>query len=135
METKTCFRCKETKPVSEFYRSNTRYYQRECKPCNRDRKYRWHKSDAGKRSTANTKLKARFGISVEEYERMLAEQSGKCRICAQEVSYMGHKLAVDHDHASGKVRGLLCKACNLAIGNFKDDPALCIAAAEYLKGN
>jgi hypothetical protein len=130
---RTCFGCKQTKQVTQFYRSNTRYYQRECKDCNRERKYRWHHTEHGKRSTRNTKLKNRFGITVEQYESIHRDQGGKCLICTAELSYMGHRLAVDHDHKTGKIRGLLCKGCNTGIGNLKDDPALLRKAAEYLE--
>lgn len=130
---KTCSSCKETKPLTEFYKSNTRYYQRECKVCNKLRKGAWHKTEAGKLSSANTKLKARFGIDLTTYKTMLENQSGRCLICECEVSYMGHKLAVDHCHTTGKIRGLLCKACNLGLGNFKDNPNLLEKAIKYLK--
>lgn len=60
-------------------------------------------------------------------------QDGKCLICSDEVSYMNHRLAVDHDHKTGKIRGLLCKGCNVGIGNLKDNAQLCRRAAEYLE--
>jgi hypothetical protein len=130
---KRCYACKQEKPLTEFYRSNVRYYQKECKACNRERKYRWHHTEQGKRSTRNTKLKNRFGITVEEYESLHASQDGRCLICGAELSCMGHRLAVDHDHATGKIRGLLCKGCNVGIGSLRDNPALLRKAAEYLE--
>lgn len=133
LQNKVCFSCKETKPVTEFYRSNTRYYQRECKLCNKLRKTAWHKTEAGKLSSTNTKLKARFGITLEDYNKMLEEQKGLCLICDNPLSYNGHKLAVDHDHDTGKIRGLLCKACNFGIGHFKDNINLLAKAINYLE--
>ena len=129
---RTCFNCKQTKPVSEFYRSSVIYYQKECKICNRERKYRWHHTEAGKLSSANTKLKRRFGITLEQYEDMLKEQGGRCMICGAIKSTLNHKLAVDHDHKTSKIRGLLCKSCNLGIGNFLDSPVLLQNAISYL---
>lgn len=121
MSTKRCFACKEEKPLTEFYRSNVNYYQKECKACNRERKYRWHKTEEGKRSSANTKLKSRFGITLEQYEEMYLAQNGKCLCCGASESTFGHRLAVDHCHTTGRIRGLLCKDCNVALGYLKED--------------
>ena len=130
---KTCFNCKVEKPVSEFYKSNVKYYQTECKLCNRERKQRWHKTEAGKISSANTKLKKRFGITIEEYNKMYDAQDGKCLICEATESVFNHRLAVDHCHTSGKIRGLLCKACNVGLGNFKDNKSYLQKAIAYLE--
>lgn len=62
---------------------------------------------------------------------MLAAQGGKCAICGG-TNPGGHRLAVDHDHTTGAVRGLLCHACNAGIGKLRDDPALLRVAADYL---
>ena len=132
---RVCFSCKRALPFTpeHFYRSNTRYLQRECKPCNKRRRAAWWKSSLGKRSSANTKLKARFGITVEQFEAKLKEQDGKCLICGATQSVLGHKLAVDHNHTTGKIRGILCKSCNIGIGNLKDSPILLRQAADYLE--
>lgn len=130
---KTCYACRLEKPLTEFYRCNVRYYQRECKGCNKERKGRWHKTDAGKASSAATKLKARFGITPSQYDAMLSEQGGKCLVCDTTESYLGHRLAVDHCHTTGKIRGLLCKGCNLGLGHFLDNPVSMERAAEYIR--
>lgn len=69
---------------------------------------------------------------------MIEEQDNKCAICGQEETAKNNgidvnKLAVDHDHVTGRVRGLLCKACNNGLGHFQDDPELLEAAIRYLK--
>lgn len=69
---------------------------------------------------------------MAEYQTLLEKQDGKCLICEATVSYMGHRLAVDHDHADGHIRGLLCKACNAGLGHFQDDPERIMRAAQYL---
>lgn len=61
-------------------------------------------------------LKHRYGITIADYDRMFAEQDGKCAICLRE-----RKLIIDHDHKTKKVRGLLCHACNTAIGKLGED--------------
>jgi hypothetical protein len=87
-----------------------------------------------KRSTHRLRF---YGITVEQYDQMFDNQAGLCAICEQPetMTYRGvvKQLCVDHDHVTGEVRGLLCAACNFAIGKFKDDPALLRAAAQYLE--
>ena len=76
-------------------------------------------------------LRKMFGISLEEYETMLARQDGVCAICGQRDQWFS--LAVDHCHASNRIRGLLCSQCNRGIGMFKDRPDLLDKAAAYLR--
>jgi len=82
-------------------------------------------------------MKRRFGLPEGEYEAMLARQNGCCNICKKPETASGKgrpkNLAVDHCHATGKVRSLLCSACNTMIGQAKDDPSILRAAIEYLK--
>jgi Recombination endonuclease VII len=79
----------------------------------------------------------RFGVDAYWYEQKLAEQRGVCGICGkpETAKYRGRvvRLSVDHDHKTQKPRGLLCAACNRAIGLMKDNPARLRAAAEYLE--
>jgi Recombination endonuclease VII len=74
-----------------------------------------------------------YGLTVEDFDRRLADQHGRCAICGTDEP--GTKgWCVDHDHESGAVRGLLCSPCNLAIGYMGDDPERLKAAATYLLG-
>ena len=134
MPKRKCFNCKQTKILNQlsFYRSNIRYWQRECIECTKIRRTKWWKSKAGKRSSANTKLKARFGITIEQYEKMIEAVNGKCEICGATCSFNGHRLAIDHDHKTGQIKGILCKACNVGLGNFQENPVLLKRAIEYL---
>lgn len=88
------------------------------------------------RAWKETELQRSFGISLADYSAMVAAQDNKCAICDQPEQQMrGGKLkalAVDHDHASGKIRGLLCADCNQAIGKFKEDRNTLLAAIRYL---
>ncbi len=80
------------------------------------------------------RLLADYGITAEDYDARVAAQGGGCAICGDDGSTSrGGLLHVDHCHGSGAVRGLLCESCNLALGKFKDDPALLRRAAEYLE--
>jgi len=76
----------------------------------------------------------RYGLTVENYERMLAAQDGRCAICKTAIP-TASGWCVDHDHARGPhaVRGVLCSLCNTGIGSLKDSPDAAFAAAEYLK--
>ena len=75
-------------------------------------------------------LKRKFGISLEDYDRLLAEQGGGCAICSDPPE-PGGNLHVDHDHADGRVRGLLCVRCNNGLGQFKEEPELIQKAVSY----
>ena len=78
-------------------------------------------------------LTAAFGIGLEDYNQMFANQKGCCAICGKHQDEMIKKLHVDNCHTTGKVRGLLCINCNLAIGNFYDNITLLKNAIKYLK--
>lgn len=86
-----------------------------------------------------SKLKRLYGITVEDYNRMLVEQRGGCAICgstdAKHRKYTRAKVAafsVDHDHKTGNVRGLLCNHCNRAVGLINDNPNVAASMASYL---
>jgi hypothetical protein len=73
-----------------------------------------------------------YGITTDEYNNMALLQNGRCLICGQEPSD-GKALRVDHNHSTGKIRGLLCFNCNIGLGMFNDNPDLLAVAAEYLR--
>jgi len=77
-----------------------------------------------------------YGLTAEDIQRMEEEQGGRCRICNQppDRGIFGQppRLHVDHDHETGKVRGLLCSGCNTGIGMLQEDPLRLLASIEYL---
>jgi hypothetical protein len=73
----------------------------------------------------------RYGIDVEDYERMLEEQNGACFICGKQPEN-NRALDIDHNHSTGKVRGLLCSNHNRALGLMGDDVVLLLKSIEYL---
>lgn len=79
-------------------------------------------------------MKRAYGLGFKEYEEMLFNQNGVCAICSGKPPKNQHKtrLNIDHCHTTGKVRGLLCDACNRAIGLLKDSPDLLNKAIHYL---
>jgi hypothetical protein len=80
-------------------------------------------------------LHRNYKISPDTFNTMWENQGGKCAICEQPMSPRGRMplaATVDHNHETGKIRGLLCRGCNHGIGNLKDDPKVLQSAAEYL---
>lgn len=82
-------------------------------------------------------LKRTYGLTFDQYIDLYLSQGGKCAICKvhgfYEEPYTRLKLCVDHNHETGKVRGMLCTCCNTAIGSFKEDISILEKAIEYLK--
>ena len=73
----------------------------------------------------------KYKLSVKKFYEMLEKQNGVCKICGLKDA-RGRRLGVDHCHRTGKIRGLLCIHCNVAIGRFMDNPVFCMSAATYL---
>lgn len=137
-ETKPCARCKTVLPLAEFRLEgkNKDYPRSWCRPCDAAyAKERWDKNkDAMSQRYKETSWARLYGITPEQYGRLLGDQHGRCAICDQECN-SGRALAVDHDHDTGKVRGLLCGNCNKGLGNFKDSLYLLREAEEYLRAH
>jgi hypothetical protein len=79
--------------------------------------------------------KCSYGITVDEYDKMLLSQDGKCAICNSDETNNGGKkhFSIDHDHITDTVRGLLCQTCNFALGRIKDNPNVLRSAIVYLE--
>lgn len=73
----------------------------------------------------------KYQLTAEDYEQILRSQNGKCAIC-EDALQGGRDEHIDHDHITGKVRGILCSQCNTAVGKFKDSPEIILKAAEYV---
>ena len=104
-----------------------------CRACSAERTKQYTKAspDKYKASARNTKLKATYGITEDDYQQMLLRQHNVCAICFRHQHYQ--RLAVDHDHKTGKVRGLLCSHCNRGLGHYFDSPRRLRSAADYLE--
>lgn len=137
---KTCNKCKLKKPESDFYlRGDTKKREAVCKKCGLARQKVYYLENREKiaayimtnreRAVSQRRL-CRYGVSPDAFKRMLANQGGVCAICGS--SGEGRRLCVDHDHETGKVRGLLCLLCNNGIGLFKDSSAVAQLATNYL---
>ena len=147
-----CTKCGSIKPASEFYKDRRlprrSFLYSWCKICHakntRDRRNstpeniardiakskKWHKDNPEKsrRGRRCAVLRKKYGISVDDYEEILAKQGGGCAICGatdSRVILSGGRpsnLHVDHNHKTNKVRGLLCQPCNVSLGHMSDSP-------------
>jgi len=146
METKNCTRCSTEKPVADFFKEKRNTGKKGkgvaaiCKVCCQERHRKWYDNNQDYHRDYNkeyysknkTAQKAgRYGLTEETYRAMLVAQGGKCQICGR--LQKGKSLAIDHDHKTGAVRGLLCESCNNGLGRFKDSPEILEAALAYLK--
>lgn len=91
----------------------------------------WRKANAQTRFTKL--LKQSHGMTEADYQRLWDTQGGVCGICQCSAPATGpQRLVVDHDHVTGRVRGLLCRGCNVGLGNLKDERSLLRSAIKYL---
>lgn len=125
-----CSVCKVKKPYSEFHKDKSRLHgiMYICKVCQNDGLMNYYSKNPDKRKSI--KLKQKYGITLEDFKAMVKAQKGRCKICGLKT-----KLNVDHNHDTGKVRGLLCHKCNTGIGLLNDDLEILEQAVEYLKEN
>jgi hypothetical protein len=129
---KQCTFCLETKPIEEFSvrsgRKNGRVTR--CKGCVFILHKEWSKTAPN--TSRNRNLKSKYGITEDDYDVLFESQQNKCAICETIKDHTHKKMAVDHNHKTNKIRGILCTHCNTALGLFKEDPQLLIKAAKYL---
>ena len=136
---KTCYNseCPEDnpQPLTNFHKQSTGKLgvRSRCRTChNQDmREYERKRGPEWRRK----KTLQRYGITPEDYNRMLEEQEGKCAICQSTDSEhpITELLVVDHCHLTGKVRGLLCNTCNRGIGFMREETDRLLNAAVYLE--
>jgi len=160
MKTKKCPKCGRELPVGSFCKNKSRkdglsgwckncraQYQKNRKAKDPERvraqgrkaeqKWWWAHPERARELVRAQHLRRQYGLSAEEYDTILAEQEGVCAICgeAETRSCRGKvsALAVDHDHATGEIRGPLCTRCNLMVGLLERDPLELIEKArQYL---
>ena len=126
---RTCTKCNTYKVWSNFSprKESKTGHRPECRECTNKHYARRNRQSAYKR---------KFGITVDQYDLMFSEQNGKCAICGTtEPGRDDKNFAVDHDHHTGKVRGLLCMNCNRGIGLLNDDISNLTNAINYLNNH
>jgi hypothetical protein len=124
---KWCPDCQRVLPLEDFVRTVRSASGRHayCKSCHNVRSRASREKAGGSRTYHLTR---RYGVSAEEADLMLVGQDGLCAIC-----WSAPAAHVDHDHATGAVRALLCFNCNGGLGQFRDDPTVLRAAADYVE--
>ena len=129
---KDCLDCSVPLSEGNMHPSLLRSQSYICKQCSTVRSTRWRlrNPDRLKVSDRKQQLKSKYGISVEQYNDLLAMQEGVCALCRKE--HKRRPLNVDHCHATGRIRGLLCDKCNLAIGLLDDNAELVLRVVRYL---
>lgn len=138
---KTCRKCNLTKPLEFFNKkaASKDGYTLCCKTCKKeDAKARYDKNPNVYRertkATQRVYTAKKFGLTLDDLSSLYIEQNSSCAICGISEKDHGKYLAIDHCHQTGRVRGLLCMACNTGLGNFKDRADLLALAIQYLKG-
>lgn len=135
---KRCPICGELKDRSEFYKWKSRQdgLTAYCKSCFNKKNKGWQKENPDKLPTLDERRdinrKRNFGLTGEQYDQMLVDQNNQCAICKSKIK---REAAVDHCHVTNKIRGLLCRKCNLGLGAFKDNADTIRKAIEYVKKN
>lgn len=145
--TKICTSCRIDKETTEFYshKWGKSGVASRCKKCRNSESAAYRKLNPekmaaqarkwrnnNKKRHLNNVLMLKFKISVDAYERMYKEQNGCCAIC-ESLSISGRRMAVDHNHSTGEIRGLLCDKCNRGIGFLKDSIHNLQKAVNYLE--
>ncbi len=126
---KKCYLCKKVLPLADFHEDKSRPDGKSsrCKKCNTIHCRKYTQSREKHRVY---ELMYYYGMTEAEYNKLILQQKGVCAICKTNKE---GRLAVDHNHKTKEIRGLLCRLCNSAIGLFKDSPVLLRNAADYLE--
>jgi len=146
-DTLTCIDCDVEKPITEFWKKGTPRkdgtfaYRAYCRDCGTNKRLHNYHNEGGKEKQKKRSFKnnlKKYGITPETYQELFTKQEGKCAICSStevSVARRSYNLFVDHDHKTGKVRGLLCHHCNTGLGHYKDNTETLRKAIEYLNAN
>lgn len=132
---KICTKCKLEQPLENFKKekSNKNKHRTICKNCDVLRTKYWRRNH--KENVRRHNLKQDFNLTEKEYNQMLKNQNSCCAICKTNQSLLKRHLAVDHNHKTGKIRGLLCGNCNTALGLLKEDMDNITSLIDYLIKN
>jgi hypothetical protein len=123
-ESRYCATCETVKPLSSFHRNGRQGRNQTCGSCHAE----YMRKPSVKETQRWYKILRNYGLTREDYESMSLRQEGRCAICLEVPSL----LAVDHCHETGRVRALLCRKCNTAIGAFGDNVDKLRQAIDYL---
>lgn len=124
--------CGVEKNITEFYMRDKKSGRRHsaCKECDKARVKARHQANPER--TRNNDLKRNYGITLQEHQQMFDDQNGLCAICGKSGDGRWKKLCIDHDHTTGEVRQLLCRNCNMVLGQVGDSTQTLQSMIEYL---
>lgn len=125
MKESTCRVCDKVKLESDFDKMKSGRRRRTCKKCRSSNRVR-------KATRRRWRLLKRYGVTEEWVRNLWELQKRRCALCRDRIDLYHRLTGIDHCHASGQVRGLLCHRCNLALGLFRDDVKVLRRAAEYV---
>lgn len=128
-----CSRCKQFRPEEDFGWDKTRQqWKRVCLDCAKDGQKAY--ADRNREKVSLGRQLSKWGITRDQYQSLVQAQGGRCAICGSTETRdkRNGRWNVDHDHATGRIRGLLCALCNRGLGQLRDDPDLLRAALAYL---
>lgn len=132
-----CRTCGLSKSPSEFCKCSQGKFGRHsmCKKCQAKRASQYRQDQIAKNPDwdRESHYKKDYGLTLNQYNELCLAQNDQCAICGTNTPGGRGRFHVDHDHATGLVRKLLCHHYNVGLGHFKDDPALLEAAAAYLR--
>jgi len=130
---KICTVCKQNKNLSDYHNSSIhkdgKNYR--CKLCDKEARERYAKNnpEAYKNTIRFKSIKHVYGLDKQQYLDLVESQENKCKICGLEKD----RMVIDHCHATGHVRAILCNSCNRGLGYFGDNPCIMRKAAEYVE--
>lgn len=150
-QTKKCSKCGVIKTLELFKLDSRRKdgYSSHCKQCAQQKSLEWRQNNRDKFNNIAKNYKLRnpekhrdrnrsstykrlYGLDLDQYNQLLSKQNNCCAVCRQHQSTFNKALAVDHSHATGEVRGLLCDSCNRALGLVRDSIEVLKSMVKYL---
>ncbi len=127
-----CNKCGEGKPLEDFPFNNG-YRRKRCRGCRVKAQREWRKKNPIKVKEAQRRHKLKkYGITDVEYQKIIKTQNNRCEVCGNEEKERP-KMPIDHNHATGKFRGVICSRCNRVLGAVDDEATLLRKLAEYLE--
>lgn len=132
---KECSKCGEEKSLNQFYNKEANLKTRKdshCIECNKKAQEAWRVNNKDKMWSNN--LKNKYGITADQYRELFQKQEGKCAICDRHQDEFKIRLAVDHNHITREIRGLLCAYCNHRLLGRHRDGTILRKMADYVDG-
>jgi hypothetical protein len=144
---RVCRLCNKELPLTSFHKNGTRKYRTDCIDCrnahrrqlrkdNKETIFQKENTPEYKEKSKAAFIKRRYDLTIDQFQQLEIKQNNCCAICNKpEKHKYKKKLSIDHNHVTGKVRGLLCHSCNVVLGLIKEDLGILESIKQYLKGD